>query len=150
MVKECRIYLKIVKECRMIGKVDIKTSSRVEFQEITSQVRDIVERSGIESGVCHVYVPHTTAGVLINEHADPDVVDDIASQLEAMVPQRRNYRHSEGNSAAHIKASLIGSSCTVFIEYGSLVLGTWQGIFFGEFDGPRSRNFLVKIVRDSA
>ncbi len=134
----------------MLKKVDIKTSSRTEFQEITGKVRDIVEAGRVKSGVCHVYVPHTTAGVMINEHADPDVVEDIAGQLEAMVPQRRNYRHSEGNSAAHIKASLIGSSCTIFIEEGQLALGTWQGIFFGEFDGPRSRSFLVKIVPDNA
>jgi secondary thiamine-phosphate synthase enzyme len=130
----------------MLKKVDIKTHSRTEFQEITHSVRDIVERSGVKSGVCHVYVPHTTAGVMINEHADPDVIEDIAGQLEVMVPWQRNYRHAEGNSAAHIKASLIGTSCTVLIEEGRPVLGTWQGIFFGEFDGPRSRSVLIKVV----
>ena len=132
----------------MIHKVDIKTNSRVEFQEITSKVRDILGRSGIKSGVCHVFVPHTTAGIMVNEHADPSVVEDIAAQLEVMVPQHKNYRHLEGNSPAHIKASLVGNSQALFIEDGRLVLGTWQGIFFCEFDGPRNRHVLVKIVAD--
>jgi secondary thiamine-phosphate synthase enzyme len=86
---------------------------------------------------------------MINEHADPDVVDDIGAQLETIAPQRGNYKHSEGNSAAHIKAALIGSSVTVIIQFGDLALGTWQGIFFGEFDGPRNRNVLVKVIADS-
>ncbi len=132
----------------MIYTVDIKTNSRVEFQEITSKVRDILGRSGIKSGVCHVFVPHTTAGIMVNEHADPSVVEDIAAQLEEMVPQHKNYRHLEGNSPAHIKASLVGNSQALFIEEGRLVLGTWQGIFFCEFDGPRNRHILVKIVAD--
>jgi len=134
----------------LIYTVDIKTKSPVEFQEITQKVRDMVGRSGVKSGVCHVFVPHTTAGIMVNEHADPSVVEDIAAQLEVMVPQHKNYRHSEGNSPAHIKSSLIGSSQTLFIEEGKLVLGTWQGIFFGEFDGPRNRHVLVKIVADEA
>lgn len=132
----------------MIQKLDIKTNSRVEFQEITDRVRDIVGKSGVKSGICVVYVPHTTAGIMINEHADPSVVEDIAAQLEIMAPPRGNYRHAEGNSAAHIKASLIGSSTTVIIEGGEIVLGTWQGIFFGEFDGPRHRSVLVKIIAE--
>jgi secondary thiamine-phosphate synthase enzyme len=132
----------------LIYTVDIKTNSRVEFQEITSKVRDILGRSGIKSGVCHVFVPHTTAGIMVNEHADPSVVEDIAAQLEEMVPQHKNYRHLEGNSPAHIKASLVGNSQALFIEEGRLVLGTWQGIFFCEFDGPRNRHVLVKIVAD--
>jgi secondary thiamine-phosphate synthase enzyme len=102
----------------------------------------------VKSGICVVYVPHTTAGIIINEHADPSVVEDIAAQLEIMAPQRGNYRHVEGNSAAHIKASLIGSSATVIIEGGEMALGTWQGIFFGEFDGPRNRHVLVKIIAE--
>jgi secondary thiamine-phosphate synthase enzyme len=134
----------------MIQKLDIKTHSQVEFQEITAKVREVVKESGIKSGICVVYVPHTTAGVMINEHADPDVVDDIAAQLEMMAPQRGKYKHSEGNAAAHIKATLIGSSVTLIIQYGELALGTWQGIFFGEFDGPRSRNVLVQITADKA
>ncbi len=132
----------------MIHTVDIKTKSRVEFQEITQKVRDIVGSSGVRSGVCHVFVPHTTAGIMVNEHADPSVVEDIAAQLEEMVPQHKNYRHKEGNSPAHIKASLCGNSQALFIEERRLVLGTWQGIFFCEFDGPRNRHVLVKIVAD--
>jgi secondary thiamine-phosphate synthase enzyme len=133
----------------MLQKLDIKTHSQVEFLDITLQVREVVRDSGVKSGICVVYVPHTTAGIMINEHADPDVVDDIATQLEKMVPQRGNYKHGEGNSAAHIKATLVGSSVMVIIQYGDLALGTWQGIFFAEIDGPRSRNALVKIIADS-
>jgi secondary thiamine-phosphate synthase enzyme len=133
----------------LIYTVDIKTNSRVEFQDITARVREVVGESGVKSGVCYIFVPHTTAGVIVNEHADPDVVEDIASQLDIMAPLHNNYRHLEGNSAAHIKASLIGDSETLFIEDGKLVLGTWQGIFFGEFDGPRNRKILVKIVPDN-
>ncbi len=134
----------------MINKVDIKTNSRVEFQDITAGVNDIVQASGIKSGICYVFVPHTTAGVMVNEHADPSVVEDIAAQLEVMVPQHQNYRHLEGNSPAHIKATLVGDSETLFVEDGKLVLGTWQGIFFCEFDGPRNRNITVKIVPDES
>lgn len=134
----------------MLHKLDIKTHSQVEFQEITTKVREVVRDSGIKNGICVVYVPHTTAGVMINEHADPDVVDDITAQLEEMAPQRGNYKHGEGNAAAHIKAVLIGSSVTMIIQYGELVLGTWQGIFFGEFDGPRNRQVLVKIIPDNS
>lgn len=134
----------------MLQKLDIKTRSQVEFQEITTKIRELVRDSGVKSGICVVYVPHTTAGVMINEHADPDVVDDIARQLEELAPQRGNYKHGEGNAAAHIKATLIGSSVTMLIQYGELVLGTWQGIFFGEFDGPRNRQVLVQIISDKS
>jgi secondary thiamine-phosphate synthase enzyme len=134
----------------LIHKLSVKTSSRVEFQEITGQVEDIVRKSGVRSGVCHVFVPHTTAGLLVNEHADPSVVVDIAAQLDEMSPQNRSYRHLEGNSPAHIKAAIVGGSQTLFIEDGRLVLGTWQGLFFAEFDGPRSRSVLVKITADKA
>jgi secondary thiamine-phosphate synthase enzyme len=132
----------------LIYKINIKTSSRVEFRDITGEVRDVVGRSGVKSGVCYIFVPHTTAGVLINEHADPAVAEDIAAQLESLVPREKHYRHLEGNAPAHIKASLIGDSRTLFIEDGKLLLGTWQGIFFGEFDGPRNRNVMVKVVAD--
>jgi len=108
-----------------------------------------VDSSHIESGVCHLFVPHTTAAVTLNEQADPSVVEDIIEQLDAMVPQHSGYRHSEGNSPAHIKSSLLGSSAMVLVDDGRLVLGTWQGIFFCEFDGPRSRSLLVKIVPDN-
>ena len=132
----------------MIHELDIKTHSQVEFQEITSRIREIVEASGVNSGVCHIFVPHTTAAILVNEHADPSVVGDIDAQLEIMAPQHKNYRHMEGNSPAHIKASMMGDSRTLFIEDGKLVLGTWQGIFFCEFDGPRNRSVLVKVLAD--
>ena len=120
----------------------------MDFQNITRTVRETVTSSGVKSGVCHVFVPHTTAGVTINEHADPSVVQDIAAELEKMVPQHSRYRHMEGNSPAHIKASLVGSSQTIFVEDGRPVLGTWQGVFFCEFDGPRNRSLLIKIVPD--
>jgi secondary thiamine-phosphate synthase enzyme len=132
----------------VINRIDIKTTSRVDFQDITREVNDIVAKSSVKSGVCYIFVPHTTAGVTVNEHADPDVIKDIIIQLDALVPQHDRYRHREGNSPAHIKATLIGDSETLFIEEGRLVLGTWQGIFFGEFDGPRSRHIYVKIIAD--
>ncbi|MFC1901665.1 secondary thiamine-phosphate synthase enzyme YjbQ [Chloroflexota bacterium] len=133
----------------MIYKLDIKTGSQVEFQDITQKVNDTVGLSGVRSGICYLYVPHTTAGITVNEHADPSVVEDIEAQLEVMVPQNNNYRHLEGNSPAHIKASLVGTSGTLFIEGGGVVLGTWQGIFFCEFDGPRNRHLLIKIMPDN-
>jgi secondary thiamine-phosphate synthase enzyme len=134
----------------VLYRLSVRTGGRVEFQDITGTVRDTVLSSGVKSGVCHVFVPHTTAGVTINEHADPSVVQDIAAQLDKMVPQHNRYRHLEGNSPAHIKASLMGSSQTLFIEDGRPVLGTWQGVFFCEFDGPRNRSLLIEIVPDGA
>jgi len=107
-----------------------------------------VASSGVESGVCYILVPHTTAAVTVNEHDDPSVVEDITTHLEVMVPRHKNYRHGEGNSPAHIKASLMGSSEVILIDGGRLFLGTWQGIFLCEFDGPRNRNLLVKIIAD--
>ena len=132
----------------MIHRLSIKTRAKVDFQDITEEVQDIVKSSSIENGICYVLVPHTTAAITVNEHADPSVVKDIAAQLEAVVPQHNNYRHMEGNAPAHIKASLLGSSETLLVEGGKIVLGTWQGIFFCEFDGPRNRTMLVKIVPD--
>jgi secondary thiamine-phosphate synthase enzyme len=145
-----RVYdnRKVSMEKHMITKLDIKTHSSVEFQEITDNIREVVAASGVRDGLCHIFVPHTTAGLIVNEHADPAVVEDIAARLDALAPQHKNYRHTEGNAPAHIKASLIGDSRTLFIEDGVLVLGTWQGIFFAEFDGPRSRKVLVKIIAD--
>jgi len=130
----------------VIHRLNVKTRSRVEFQNITRAVQEVVDASCIENGVCYLFVPHTTAAVTLNEQADPSVVEDISAQLEAIVPQHGDYRHSEGNSPAHIKSSLLGSSAMVLVDDGKLVLGTWQGIFFCEFDGPRSRSLLVKIV----
>ena len=132
----------------MLYRLSIRTGGRVDFRDITETVRDTISSSGVNNGVCHVFVPHTTAGVTINEHADPSVIQDIAAQLDKMVPQHNRYRHMEGNSPAHIKASLMGSSQTLFVEDGRPVLGTWQGVFFCEFDGPRNRSLLIKIVAD--
>ena len=114
--------------------------------DITGNIASIVGEEGIRSGICHVFVPHTTAGVTINENADPDVPRDILTTLSRLVPANGSYRHAEGNSDAHVKASLMGSSVTVIVENGELVLGMWQSIFFCEFDGPRTRKVYVKAV----
>ncbi len=124
----------------------IKTSSSDEMINITSLVRQEVQKSGVSSGTAVVFVPHTTAGVTINENADPDVVYDLLSIFRRVFPESGSYRHMEGNSHAHAKASMVGSSCTVIIENGKLQLGTWQGIYFCEFDGPRTRKVFVKIT----
>ncbi len=124
----------------------VKTHAPCELIDITAQIGEVVRRSGIKSGICAIFIPHTTAGVTINENADPAVVKDLLKELDKIVPLRDNYLHTEGNSAAHIKSSLIGCSCTVIIEQGCLQLGTWQSIFFCEFDGPRSRTVWVKVV----
>lgn len=123
----------------------VRTNARAEMIDITDRIRILLKESRIKSGVCHVFVPHTTAAVTINENADPDVPLDILMELEKIVPFSDHYRHVEGNSAAHIKASILGASETVFIENGELVLGTWQSIFFCEFDGPRTRKVIVLI-----
>ena len=132
----------------MIQRLELKTHSRIEFLDITAKIRDAIANSGIKDGVCYIFVPHTTAGITINEHADPAVVEDIMAQLDVMAPQNKKYRHTEGNAPAHIKASLMGNVKTLFVENGKPVLGTWQGIFFTEFDGPRNRHVLVKIEAD--
>ncbi|MBM4433156.1 MAG: YjbQ family protein [Chloroflexi bacterium] len=132
----------------MMETIIVRTKAKVELQDITQKVQDIVESSGITNGVCHIFVPHTTAAITVNEHADPSVVEDIAAQLETLAPQHKNYRHAEGNAPGHIKTSLTGTSETLFIENGKIVLGTWQGIFFFEFDGPRTRSVLVKVIAD--
>jgi len=124
----------------------VKTSARFEMIDITRQIRNIIGEAGAGSGICHVFVPHTTAAVTINENADPDVPIDIISILDRLIPLHGPYRHGEGNSAAHVKASLMGASETVLIENGQPVLGTWQSIFFCEFDGPRIRKVFVKVI----
>ncbi len=126
----------------------IKTAARFEMIDITGRVAALVRESGIKQGVCHAFVPHTTAAVTINENADPDVPRDILAALDRIVPLSERYQHAEGNAAAHVKASLFGSSQTMLIEDGSLVLGTWQSLFFCEFDGPRTRKVLVKLTAD--
>ncbi|RKY83021.1 YjbQ family protein [candidate division KSB1 bacterium] len=130
----------------MLKEIRVKTSSRVEFKNIDSEIQKVIDESKVNSGVCHIFVPHTTAAVTINENADPNVVRDIISETNKIIPFNDNYTHLEGNAAAHIKASLIGQSETVFIENGRMILGTWQSIFFCEFDGPRTRKVYVKIT----
>ena len=129
----------------MVSTIGIKTQDRSEMIDITSKVELELERSGLKEGVCFLYVPHTTAGITINESADPSVVVDIQTTLDKLVPWEGPYRHLEGNSAAHIKGSLIGNSAMVLVESGHLKLGTWQGIFFCEFDGPRSRKLHIRF-----
>lgn len=126
----------------------IKTSKRTQFVDITSEVESVVRDSGASSGACYVYVPHTTAGIAINEHADPDVARDVEGIFDRMVPHEGPYRHAEGNTDSHMKAILTGTSQTVLVEQGALALGTWQGIFLCEFDGPRQRIVFVKVVCD--
>jgi len=116
------------------------------FYDITAQVRDAVRKSGVTDGLAIIYCPHTTAGITINENADPDVVDDLLLGLDKAFPDRHEFRHAEGNSSAHLKASCIGSSATVMIDNAKLILGTWQGIYFCEFDPPRQRTFYVKVL----
>lgn len=130
----------------MLHTLHVSTRSRAELVDITAQVQDMVRSSEVSEGICLVYVPHTTAGVTINEGADPDVRRDILEQLERLVPKDGRYHHLEGNADAHIKASLLGSSVLVPISDGRLSLGTWQAIFLAEFDGPRSRKVLVQVM----
>ena len=127
--------------------LDIRTNAREEMVDLTPKIEAVVAASGVADGLCTVFVPHTTAGVTINENADPDVREDILAALRRTVPDGVPYRHGEGNSPAHIKASLVGSSVTVIVEGGRLRLGTWQGIQLCEFDGPRARKVWVKIVK---
>lgn len=127
-------------------RIDIRTGKAIEFLDITGEIQHLVDKSNVKEGMCYIHVPHTTAAVTINEHADPSVMEDITAVLEKIAPRLGNYRHGEGNSPAHVKASLFGCSQAVFIEEGKLVLGTWQGIFFCEFDGPRHRSITVKII----
>lgn len=126
----------------------VKTGQRCAMIDITKEIQNIVAESGVKHGICVIFIPHTTAGVTINENADPDVVRDILMEMDKIVPLSDGYHHSEGNSAAHIKASMMGFSQTVIIDNGRLLLGTWQGIYFMEFDGPRIRKVHVKIMQD--
>jgi secondary thiamine-phosphate synthase enzyme len=129
---------------------EVQTEQRTEWVDVTDRVRLLVRRAGVEQGICLVYCPHTTAALTINENADPDVVHDIQLWLNRTVPKSQlGFRHGEGNSDAHIKASLIGASVTVVIDKGELVLGRWQGILFCEFDGPRKRHVQVQVMKVS-
>jgi len=130
-----------------VKRISIKTQAKQELIDITPQVERVVREAGVEEGLCAVFVPHTTAGVLINENADPSVREDILMLLSKLVPQSSHYKHSEGNSPAHIKSSLVGSSVQVPVSAGRLSLGTWQGIIFCEFDGPRTREAWISLLR---
>ncbi len=126
--------------------ISIRTSKRNELVDITNEVRRLVRESGVKEGICVLFCPHTTAGLTINENADPSVRLDISDHLSDLVPERKGYKHLEGNADSHIKSVLVGQSLSLIIENGDIVLGTWQGIFFCEFDGPRNRKILVKIL----
>jgi len=129
-----------------VDTLDVRSGRRADAIDITDRVQEVVRESGVQTGLCQVYVPHTTAGVFINENADPDALSDILARLEALVPWEDGYQHAEGNAAAHIKATLVGSSQSVPVRKGRLALGRWQGIFFAEFDGPRERRFQVTVL----
>ena len=133
----------------MIHAISVRTKPGVGFQDITEEVQEAVSAGGVESGMCFVFVPHTTAAITLNENADPAVLEDIAARLEAVAPQRGQYHHSEGNGPAHVKASLVGNCVMLLVDRRRLVLGTWQGVFLCEFDGPRDRKVLVKVVADA-
>lgn len=130
-------------------KISIKTAKRIDLIDITGQIQNIVSKSKAKDGICFVFCPHTTAGLTINENADPQVKRDIINTLNKLVPDNAGYAHSEGNADSHIKSSLFGSALTIFIEDGQLAFGTWQGIYFCEGDGPRSREVWIKILADS-
>lgn len=132
----------------MIRQLRVKTNSKTELVDITQGVQRLVTESGIRSGLCYVYVPHTTSGVTINENTDPNVGRDILKELNKVIPFEDDYGHNEGNSAAHIKSTIVGVSKAVMVEEGRLALGTWQSIFYCEFDGPRDRRVYVKVMKD--
>lgn len=125
--------------------IQLRTKRRTQLLDITTEIQRMVHGSGVKSGICFLYVPHTTAGILINEHADPDVAADAEGCVDRLVPDDPRFEHSEGNTDSHVKTMLVGMSQFVFIENGKLALGRWQGIFFAEFDGPRERELFVKI-----
>ncbi len=129
----------------MTKRITIPTHSKTELVDITSEIEKMVEGSGVKEGICWVFIPHTTAGITINEGADPSVKRDILSQLDKLIPSRESYQHLEGNAPAHIKASMVGSSQTLIIESGKLLLGTWQSVYLCEFDGPRHRKVIIKV-----
>jgi secondary thiamine-phosphate synthase enzyme len=131
-----------------VHKITVRTTRRTELKNVTAEIESLVRDSGIQSGVCHLYVPHTTAGVIVNEGYDPDVARDMEGAFDRLVPDSPLFKHAEGNSDSHIKTALVGSSKTIFIEKGRLALGRWQVTFFAEFDGPRTRELHVKLVQD--
>jgi secondary thiamine-phosphate synthase enzyme len=129
----------------MIEQIEVPTEAHSELWDITSLVQQVISESGVQEGLCHLFVPHTTAGLTLNENWDPDVRYDLVRALEAMVPDVR-FQHAEGNSPAHLLATLVGASETLLIERGRLVLGSWQGVYLAEFDGPRRRRVLVRVL----
>lgn len=129
-------------------EIQVSSKERAEFVDITSEVQSCVQKSGVQDGICILSVPHTTAGLVVNENWDPSVRVDILAVLDRLVPWQANYRHTEGNAAAHIKSCLVGISEMLLVEAGKLKLGTWQGIFFAEFDGPRRRRVFVRVIPD--
>jgi len=130
----------------MLQNIKVRTKSRTDLIDITYEIQQTITKSNVQSGYCIVYVPHTTAGIFINENADPTVCSDISKTLDRLVPWKSDYQHLEGNSAAHIKSVITGTSVNIIIEKGKLILGTWQGVFFAEFDGPRDRTIIIKII----
>lgn len=130
----------------MMAEIMVKTQERIQLVDITDKLRSIIQKENIGDGILHVYCPHTTAAITVNENADPSVQRDIINSLSRLIPHQADYHHTEGNADAHIKASLIGSSQTLLIENNAVMLGTWQGVFFCEFDGPRTRKVWVKII----
>jgi len=130
----------------LLVRLTVPTKRRSQLEDVTERVQQVVASSGVDEGVCYLFVPHTTAGVTINEAADPAVVHDMLNYLDELVPTEASFLHAEGNSDAHIKAALVGHSAALPIEGGALVLGTWQGIYLAEFDGPRPRTVMVKVV----
>ncbi len=134
----------------MVTRLQVESPSREALIDITPQVNRVVAETGIPDGICYLYVPHTTAGIIINESADPDVGQDILARLSKLVPNDIPYQHAEGNAPAHIKATLVGTSQAVPVQGGGLALGTWQGVFLCEFDGPRTRTVIVQVMGDRA
>ena len=130
----------------MVRYINVRSKSRNEFIDITEMVQEVVKEAGITKGICYLYVPHTTAGITINEGADTSVQRDIVNALSRLVPHEMNYSHREGNADAHIKTTLVGSSLNVIVEEDKLLLGTWQSVFFCEFDGPRHRRIAIKFI----
>ena len=128
--------------------IQVETHSRVEFKDITGLLQKLVAESGVQNGMCHLFIPHTTAALLINENDDPSLQKDFDEFLRELAPRDQDYHHNDGNCDAHLKAAVIGNSKSLMIERGRLVLGTWQGVYFCEFDGPRRRNLRIKIVAD--
>ena len=130
----------------MLEQIEVATAGRQSFHDITAQVQAVVNRSGVREGMCFIFCPHTTAGLTLNENWDPDVRHDMGIGLDAISPERPVYRHSEGNAPAHLKSSLVGASQAIPVSAGKLALGAWQGIYLAEFDGPRRRKVLVKVM----